>query len=301
MAWKKLFKLNRDEVLGLDIGSSAVKIVQMRKDGADFVVTAGGITKITPGTGSSKNQRQADTVRAIHDCLQSSVVQTRLAVCSVCGPEVAIRRFGFPSLPAGEIEGAVLLEASQVCPFSVDDGAVDYQITPNGDDDNVNGVLVAATKKVIKTKRELAKKSSLDCVLMDVDGLALLNCFSAFASDGRRRDVSHGAFRPLSAGGTTAILNVGSSFANLAIVSENGLPFVRDMPYGGNNIIKQIADERDIQPEIVGQRLLGINNSGTSQSDMDDSLVMACQKLVAGVAKTLQCLSAVGLHWSMGL
>jgi type IV pilus assembly protein PilM len=144
--WKQLLNLEETQILGLDIGSSAVRIVQLRKDDAGYVVTAAGITDIANGTETNREQKEINTVRAISECLQSTGVQTRLAVCGVCGPEVAVRYFKFPSLPLEEVHGAVLLEAAQVCPFNIDDSAVDYQLMPDGGD-SICGVLVAATRQ----------------------------------------------------------------------------------------------------------------------------------------------------------
>ena len=175
--WKQLLKLEQYEVLGLDIGSSAVKIVRLHKNNTSYTVTAAGIVEIANKNEHDGGSRQINTVETIRKCLESTRIQTQFVVCSVCGPEVAVRPFKFPSLPLEEIEGAVLLEAGQVCPFNVDDASVDYQLIYDGED-NVNGVLVAATNKLMNRKNQLAKDASLNNVLMDVDGLSLLNCFN---------------------------------------------------------------------------------------------------------------------------
>ena len=283
--WKRLLRLNQDEVLGLDIGSSVVKIIQLRKDDAGYAVTAAGIADIA-ASGEDDNRTEIDTVRAIRECFESTGIQTRMAVCSVCGPEVAVRYFKFPSLPPEEMEGAMLLEASQVCPFNVDDGSIDYQLIPNGEND-VSGVLVAATTKLVKRKSQFAKSASLNNVLMDVDGLALLNCFRAYER--------------LEAGRAAAILNVGSSYTNLAIMSDNNLPFIRDMAYAGDDITEQIASERNVSTETVRKLLsrrpdsrretrgqAGCENPTEAEPELGESLARACQKLIVDVTETLR-------------
>ena len=271
--WKRLLKLNQQKVLGLDIGSSAVKIVELRQDNGGWAVTAAGMVDVADGIESNGDHKETNIVKTIRKCLQSTTIRTKLAVCSVCGPEVAVRYFNFPSLPTEEIEGAILLEASQVCPFNVDDASVHYQLIPDGQD-NVSGILVAATDKLIKTKRRLIKNASLENVLMDVDGLALLNCFTE-------------SEKP-ETGTTTAILNVGSSFANLAIMGDNGLPFIRDMAYAGNDIVREIATENDVSTETVSNILSGCENSGHPHLELGDSLAAACRKLITDVTETLR-------------
>jgi type IV pilus assembly protein PilM len=273
--WKQLFRVEETQVLGLDIGSTSVKMVQMRKDDTGCVVTAAGIADIANGAEDNQRQREVNTVRAIRECFQSSGAQTQLAVCGVCGSEVAVRYFKFPLLPPEEVEGAVLLEAAQVCPFSIDDSAVDYQLIPNGEN-SICGVLVAATNKLIEKKMQLASHGSFNCVLMDVDGLALLNCFSEYEK--------------AEAGQTTAILSVGSSYATLAIMGANALPFIRDIAYAGEAIIKEIAAEKDVSTEVVKKALF--DSEGGAEIELGDSLERACQKLIVDVTETLRYYTA---------
>jgi type IV pilus assembly protein PilM len=274
--WKRLLNLEETQVLGLDIGSSAVRIVQLRKDEAGYVVTAASISDITNGTETNQKQKEINIVRAINECLQSTGVQTRFAVCGVCGPEVAVRYFKFPSLPPEEAQGAILLEAAQVCPFNIDDSAVDYQLVPDGEN-SMCGILVAATNKLIEKKRQLAKEASLDCVLMDVDGLALLNCFSEYEK--------------AEAGRTTAILNIGNTYTTLAIMGANALPFIRDIVYAGGTIVGEIAAEKGVSTEAVKKVLLG-ENPAEPEIELGDSLERACQKLIVDVTETLRYYSA---------
>ncbi len=275
--WKKMLDLEKLQVLGLDIGSSAVRIVQLRKDDTGYVVTAAGVVDIANGTEANSKQREINIVRAINECIRLTGVETRFAVCGVCGPEVAVRYFKFPSLPPEEAQGAVMLEAAQVCPFNIDDSAVDYQLVPDSKN-NTCGILVAATKRLIEKKRQLAREASLDCVLMDVDGLALLNCFNEYEKP--------------EAGRTTAILNVGNSSTALVIMGDNSLPFIRDMNYAGGTIIKEVAAEKGVSIEAVRKALLGIESPSGHEIELGDSLEKACQKLIVDVAETLRYYAA---------
>jgi type IV pilus assembly protein PilM len=276
--FKRLLRIAPREVLGLDVGSSAVKIVQLRKKDNSFTVTAAGIVQIDRTEKTPPDDAEdANTVTAITQCLESTQIQSRFAVCGVCGPEVAVRYFNFPALLVAEVEGAVLLEASQVCPFNVDDGAVDYQLIPDGDG-SMQGVFVAATNKLIEEKSRLAQSASLETVLMDVDGLALLNCLAQY---------HHGQ-----GGKTAAVLNVGSTCTNLAIVGENGLPFIRDIAYAGDDIVNEISSETGSPPDTVRKTLAGTDDSNQNKLQIDDSLARACQKLISDVNKTLRYYTA---------
>jgi len=270
----------RRELVGLDIGSSAVKVVRLRKDDAGYTVTAAGIAEIAPATSSceadgeiedNNNHRKTNTIKAIHECLASTGRKAKLAVCGLSGPEVAVRDFEFPLLSTSEIDGAVLFEASQVCPFNAAESTVDYHLIPNGDD-KTRGILVAARNALIKSKEKLAKESSLKCVLMDVEGLALLNCFKGLADESDEP--------------TTAILNVGNSGTTAAIMGGNGRPFIRDTTFAGDDIIKQIAADKYMSTEDVKGILSG--DSTAAQTELHDGLEKACLELIVNVSETLR-------------
>ncbi len=93
-------------------------------------------------------------------------------------------------------------------------------------------------------------------------------------------------------GRTTAILNVGSCYTNLAIMSDNTLPFVRDMAYAGDDIIKQIATENNLSTEAVGKILSDGESPDHPQLQLADSLAGACQKLIVDVSETLRYYTA---------
>lgn len=278
MNWKRSLKLGTDTVLGLDIGSSAVKMVTLGKSDAGYSTSAVGFAEIL-GSADDDANLKANTITAIGECFGQMAAKSKLAVCGVSGPDVAVRDFEFPPLSDEEIEAAVLLEAAQVCPFNAADSAVGYQVMPNGHD-KTRGVLVAATNPLVQGKTEMAHKAGLKCVLVDVDGLALLNCYNGVAQT--RED--SGASR------TVAILNVGASHTTLAVMDENGWPFIRDMTCAGDDIVTQIAAEKGMATEAVRRVLSG--DSTPEEPDVNDALESACVKLINGVSETLRYYTA---------
>jgi len=277
LSLKKLFDIGNEQLLGLDIGSSAVKIVQLQKNsGAGFTVTAAGLVEINKKA-SDNADADINIIRAIRSCFNSSNAHAQLAVCSVCGPEVAIRTFKFPPLPADEVAGAVMLEAAQVCPFNVNDSAVDYQLIEDGQN-MLSGVLAASTDKLVKKKKWLAEEASLKTALVDVDGLALLNCLQYL-----------GKVEP---GSTAVVLNIGFTHSTLAIIGEDNLPFVRDIAYAGNDIITRIAEKTNKQPDYVRAVLTDSENRQPFTAELADNLALASQRLIDEVSETIRYYTA---------
>ncbi|MHC4060637.1 MAG: type IV pilus assembly protein PilM [Planctomycetota bacterium] len=273
-----MFQLRQIELIGVDIGTFAVKIVQLHRDNGDWTVTAAGMVEIPRTAAGRQARQQVNVARALKSCLRKTGVRTRFAVCGVSGQEVAVRSFaGFPSLPQQEMRNAVLLEASQICPFDIDDGAVSYQVISNVNDD-ITGVLVAATNSLIEKKRNCAGNASLDTVLMDVDGLALLNCFTEIEKSER--------------GKTVAILNVGNSYANLAIMGKDSLPFVRDVACPGSQVSELITAEQESSTPATTDPASKDQNPTTQWPKRSPAIQSAFQSLIVDVNETLRYYAA---------
>jgi len=266
-----MLKLVNKDVIGLDIGSHSVKTVHLSKSRNNWEVTSAAIDEISPEGAGNPNRHQANTVRAIQNCLRIIQTKTKLTVCSVGGPEVAIRNFDFPMLQPEEMEKAVVLEAKQVCPFTTNDIVVDYNLIPNGSD-RARGYLVAVTSDLLNKKLRLSKEAHLNCALMDVDALAILNCFKEIEKPGN----NHGI----------AVLNIGGRHTTLAVEGNNGLPFVRNLSYSGEEVIKLIAEQNSMTAEDVRRTLAGEDND--IPPSVYDSLVEASLRLIGDIHKTIR-------------
>lgn len=259
---RRICKSHSHQLFGLDIGSSAIKLVQLKRDESGYALVAADMTCIN----------KSDEINsAIKKCILSAKINSRLAVCGVCGQETAVRHFTFPALLPEEIDGAVRFEAKQVCPFNSDDGVIDYQVIYTGEKE-IKGYLVVATNNLINQKNNMVKQSSLHNVLMDFDGLALINCLRNCG------DYEHGK--------TSAILNVGNSYATLVIISDDNLPFVRDISYAGKQIIEHLAAANEVEPEII-VNFIREQKPGTNKIEIAEHLESSCGRLISNITETL--------------
>lgn len=263
-------QLGHRDIVGLDIGSYAVKTIQLRKTSKGWSFYSGAITEIGGKAGDTSSRIEANIVRAILTCLRLGAVKTNYAVCSLGGPDIAIRNFDFPLLPEDELETAVLLEARQVCPFTTIDIAVDYCLIPNGTQ-RTRGYLVAATNKHVKNIASIVTKAKLHCAMVDADALAILNCFTEIEKPGN----DHG----------TAILNIGNHHTTMVIEGRNGWPFVRNLTYAADDVIKLIADEHNTSPAAVKNMLS--DESKEIPSEIYESLMKYTEEFVREIEKTL--------------
>jgi type IV pilus assembly protein PilM len=286
---KRLFSGQRD-AFGLDIGSSYIKAVQLHRDESGYNVMAAGRVEVVQDD-NDDHAKIDNLVTAIRKCVKSAQIKTKYAVCGVCGPNVAVRRFEFSTVGAKGIDQMVLAEAEQVCPFDQGQFIIDYQLIHNGrvnleelgnsrQNNKTLGVLVAATTDIIGRKNQLARAASLNCVLMDVDGLALLNCFLECEK------LKHGK--------AIAILSFGNAFTNLVISSENGLPFVRDIPHGADEIIDRISGEYNLSSQAVRNELYSSPDKDKNAGKFRGSIETGTTKLIGDIKKTLRYYAAQG-------
>jgi len=270
---RKYIGLGANHLLGVDIGSAAVKVVALRRRGDRYTVTAAVGAPVENAASSDATYRAA-AARALQNILRGAGLKTRCAVCGVCGPEVAVRDFRFPALPQDELESAVNLEARQVCPFSIDSGTVDFQILADRQQRNT-GIIAAATNAAIRAKLDIVRIASLRCVLMDIDGLALLNACR----------------NTLDAGETslTAVLNIGAATTTLAVAAPNGLPFVRDIACAADVITRQIAKTHDTS---VANAERSLADPAAAPFNVAEALEAASSPLLADIAKSLRYYAA---------
>lgn len=263
-------QLGRRDIIGLDIGSYSVKLMQMRKTNKGWNAIAGAIVEINSNGPENPTRYESNVTRAIVNCLRLAGVHTNYAVCALGGNDVAIRNFDFPSLPDDELENAVLFEARQVCPFTTTDIAVDYNLIPNGSDRS-RGYLVAATYKKVANIERIAKKAKLHCAMIDADALSLLNCFTEIEKPGP----DHG----------TAILNIGNNHTTMVIEGKGGWPFVRNLNYAAEDVIRQIGEEHNFTPEAI--RKVFLDDKKEIPPNVFESLRQHTENFVSDIERTL--------------
>ncbi len=284
VSWKQKVGLGSIELIGLDIGTASVKLVQLRRDNNGYVGTKIAVEPIE-ADGSDEPPAEASVARAVRQCLKQAGVNAH-AVCAVCGPEVMVRTFRFPHLPAEALGQAILLEAQQVCPLDITTSVVDYRLiqppdhrgkegeAPTDDPATTQGVMVVAPNETVQRQVQQARAGSAKVAFIDVEGLALLNCVSAFEHREHRASI--------------AVVNVGKTYTNVAVLGSDGLPFIRDLPTAANDIIASVAQATGNDPAAVEQAVADPDKAAALGIDMPAALREACRGLVTSISETLR-------------
>src|SRR6202140_4447174 len=207
-------------VVGLDIGSSSIKAVELKNTKAGYELVSFGLEPLAQDTVVDGAIMDAPLVAgAIGTIFDRQQIRTRSVATAVSGHSVIVKRVTLPLMSEEELYDRIQSEASQHIPFDISDVNLDHQILESGDS-QMDVLLVAVKKDKILNYTNVLAQAGKTPVVVDIDAFGLQNCFE-------------GNYDP-DAGQTVALLNVGASVMNINIV-RGGVPlFTRDVSVGGN-------------------------------------------------------------------
>jgi type IV pilus assembly protein PilM len=224
----------RRQLVGLDIGSSAIKVAQLKESKGRYFLQKFGVKPLEPevivdGTVMDEGR----VVSAIQELFQEANVKNKHVAISISGHAVIVKKISLPPMPDEELEGQVKLAAEQYIPFDINEVNIDFHVLPSDASEDQQGdmsvILVAAKKDKINELTELVKAAGLVPMVMDVDAFAVENM--------------HAINYPMSQEETTALVNLGASVMNVNIIRAGSSLFTRDIPLGGNRYTEAIQRE----------------------------------------------------------
>ena len=149
-----MFGFGAKPIVGLDIGSSAIKLVEVDKTRSGWVVRSFSSVTLPEDTivdGEIVNQ--AAVVESIKSLLKETSVRSKLVCTSVAGASVIIKHISIAKTNPKELEDQVYWEAEQYIPFDMNEISLDYEIVQEETGDGKMDVLLVAAKKDFIEKR----------------------------------------------------------------------------------------------------------------------------------------------------
>ena len=225
-----LFNKKKD-LVGIDIGSSSVKLVQLAqaKDGYHLVNAA--IVPLPPeAIVDNSLMDTAAVVDAVRNVVVSLGIKSRDAACSISGNAVIIGKIVLPGMTSEELEDQIGWEAEQYIPFDIKDVHIDFQILGPDliDPSKIQVLLVASKKDIINDYVSVFADAGMNLSVMDVDAFAVQNAYELNA--GAEDDVR-------------ALVNVGAGVMNINVVKGGTSLFTRDVQMGGNQYTEEIQKQ----------------------------------------------------------
>ena len=271
-------------IVGLDIGSSAVKAVELKAAGKSYRVAAFGTQPVPPDSIVDGAIVDAGAVAdAIRRLFESNKAFKAKDVCaSLSGNAVIVKKITLPVMTPSELDESINWEVEQYIPFDVEDVNLDYQILDPGTGPRSRGsmevLLVAAKKEKIWDYTGVIAQAGRTPVIVDVDAFALQNAYEA----------NYG----LDPGRVVVLLNVGASAININILHGDQSVFTRDIPMGGNAYTEALQKELDLGFDAAEQLKKGIPVDGATFEEARPVLRAVTEAVLLEIQKTFDFFKA---------
>jgi type IV pilus assembly protein PilM len=257
--------------VGLDIGSSSIKLVKLQAKPGGYLLKAMGIKELPAGAITTDEIKDRDAV--IFD-IQNLVDQTdpkiKDVVISIAGHGVITDKFTMDKKTGAEAEQAILFEAEQRSPFDVEDVTMDYHIIKYDDEiGKMEILLVAARNEFLKNILDLVFDAGLKPVLVDTDAFAVLNSY----------EINY----DMDASKVTALINIGFENTNIVFLKDGLYHSTRDVSNGIRLISEAVSREFRLNQELTAKAMKGEMDSSIDQDMFKATVATTFEELVAGI------------------
>ncbi len=263
-------------VVGLDIGSSAVKAVEVKGSGKSCKVTAFGIEPVPPDSivdgAIIDGAAVADAIRRL---FESNNIRTRDVAASLAGNAVIVKKITLPKMTEAELAESIYWEAEQYIPFDIQDVNLDYQVVGQGTGaaaGTMDVLLVAAKKEKIADYTGVIAQAGRQPVIVDVDAFALQNAY----------EINYG-FDALQ---VVALVNFGASAVNINILSGGQSLFTRDISIGGNAYTDALQRELNVPYETADALKRGMPMDGQPMDIARPTIRAVTENVLLEIQKT---------------
>jgi type IV pilus assembly protein PilM len=265
-------------IVGLDIGSSAVKAIELKQSGKAYRVAAFGSEPVPADAivdGAIIDAGAvADAIRRVFE--GNKQFKSKDVCASLSGNAVIVKKITLPVMTESELSESIYWEAEQYIPFDIQDVNLDYQILDPGTGPDSRGamdvLLVAAKKEKIGDYTGVIAQAGRTPVIVDVDAFALQNAY----------EINYG-FEP---GRVVVLMNSGASAININILQGDQSVFTRDISMGGNAYTEAVQKELDLPFEAAEQVKKGIPVDGASFEEAQPVLRAVTENVLLEVQKT---------------
>jgi type IV pilus assembly protein PilM len=255
--------------VGLDIGSSSIKAVQVKKGKRGIELVAFGMQPLMPQTiVDGTIMDQGAVVEAIRTLWSRLKIRQKEVAIAIAGHSVIIKKINVPPMSPAELEEQIPYEAEHHIPFAKHDVEIDYQVVNS---QNAGGhmevLLVAAKKEVVADYVSVVRDASLSPMVVDVAAFAGENGF----------EVNY----DLGPGETAVLINIGAAISNINIVRNGSSLFTRDVTIGGNAFTEEIQKQLGVSQDEAEAYKVG------GSYDEHGVVPQEVERIIAGTAEVM--------------
>jgi type IV pilus assembly protein PilM len=229
-----MFGRNKLPLLGIDISSSVVKVLELSYKAGKYTVEAYAVEPLPLNSViEGRIENKDEVAEAIKRAVQRSGTKAKEAAVAVSANLAITKIISYPaSLSKREIEDRIMMEAETLIPYPLDEVRLDFEVLgPSSTDVDVVNVLLAASRSEnVDARTEVLEKAGLIPKLVDVEAYTMENAFSLISE----QFINNGQ------GLTVAVADIGASMTTLHVLVDGKIVFTREQTFGGNILTEEI-------------------------------------------------------------
>jgi type IV pilus assembly protein PilM len=240
------FRRKKPELLGIDISTVAVKLLELSKVGSHFRVESYGVAPLPPDTVVDKNITRVEVIgNIIKAVVKQSGTRLKHAAVAVPGSTVITKMISMPAaLNEDELAAQIELEADQYIPYALDEVSLDFVVqgptakTPN----MIDVLLVASRKENVEDRVTALELAGLKAEIVDVESYAIEHSCALILDQFPDREASR----------AIAVADVGATVTTLNIVHDRQIIYTREQSFGGKQLTEEIQKRYGLSYEEAG-------------------------------------------------
>lgn len=242
----QIFKPRKPPLVGLDISSTAVKLLELSRSGDRYRVESYAVEPLPPNSVVEKSVTDADAVgEAVRRAVKRSGTRARHAAVAVAGSSVITKIIPMPaSLSDTDMEAQIELEADQYIPYPLEEVYKDFEVLgPSANNpDTVDVLLAASRSENVDMRRAAVEAGGLDTRVVDIEAYALENAFSLLSSQLEDEGIEK----------TVAVVDIGATMTTLNVLHDLKIIYTRDQVFGGKQLTEEIMRRYGLSYEEAG-------------------------------------------------
>ena len=241
-----LIPKSQSPLIGVDISSTAVKLLQLSRSGNRYRVEHYAVEPLPPNAVVEKNIVEVEAVgEAIRRAVTRSGTKARNAAAAVAGSAVITKIIPMPAdLDENDMEAQVELEAVNYIPYPIEEVNLDFEVLgpmPNNPD-SVQVLLAASRSENVELRQSALELGGLTAKVMDVEAFAVENAFALLADD-----------LPTGRDGVVALVDIGASMTTLNVLRAGRSLYSREQLFGGKQLTDEVMRRYGLTYEEAGQ------------------------------------------------
>lgn len=241
-----LFRRANAPILGIDISSTSVKLLELSRSGSKYKVEGYAVEPLPPNSVVEKNITDAELVgEAIRRVAAKSGTKLKHAACAVAGSAVITKVITMPAeLSEDEMESQIMVEADQYIPYPLEEINLDFQVLQPSETepDKVDVMLAASRSDNVDIRVAALGVGGLIAKKVDVEAFALENAVALLADGNELIADSH----------VVAIMDVGATTSTLSVLEDSKIIYTREQSFGGRQLTDEIQRRYGLSYEEAG-------------------------------------------------